>query len=152
MINQEILQRLKDIILPHLKNNNLELVEINYSARNRPLLTLFIDRPEGGVTMEECALMNNIISEALNSANIFNSGYVLEVCSPGIDRPLKEEKDFLRVINRKIICILKEPINAKKEIRGQVKEVDTQTLTLDTDMGKIKIFYRNLIKARQIID
>lgn len=151
MISQEILQQLKEIVLSCLKNNNLELVEINYSGRARLLLTILIDRPEGGVTIGECALMNNIISKAMEAANILNSSYVLEVSSPGVGRPLKASQDFYRAINRKVRCMLVEPISGKKEIEGLVKEADEESVTLDTNTDEIKILYSNIAKAKQII-
>lgn len=152
MINQEILQQLEEIVLSCLKKNNFVLVEMNYSGRNRPLLTMLIDRPEGGITIEECAAMNKIISEALDSANILNSGYILEVSSPGVDRPLKKKDDFSRVINKEVRCFLVEPINAKKEIIGVVREISDEYVTLDYHNGHIKIPYTNITKAKQKID
>lgn len=152
MINQEILEKLKEIVLSCLKKNNLELFEINYYGRGKPQLTILIDRPQGGITIDECAIMNRIISEALDSANILDSSYVLEVSSPGVDRPLKERGDFSRVINKRIRCILLEPISGKKEIEGKVCETNDESVTLDTDSGYIKILYNNITKAKQIVD
>lgn len=152
MIDRETLERLEEIALPCLKAHNLELIEINCHGAKRPLLAILIDRPEGGITIAECTLMNQLISEALDCANVLTSGYVLEVSSPGVGRPLKIKNDFCRVINKKVRCFLTEPIKAKREIEGLVKQVREESVILDTDDGEVEIAFNNLAKAKQIID
>lgn len=152
MIEGGTLERLKEITLSCLKAHNLELIEISCHGAKRPLLAILIDRPEGGITIDECALMNRLISEAFDSADVSNSGYMLEVSSPGIDRPLKVKNDFYHVINKKVRCFLAEPIKAKREIEGLVKEVREELVILDTDDGEMEIAFNNLAKAKQIAD
>jgi len=152
MINQEDLVRLKEIISSCLNGRHLELVEITYDGRRKPVLTMLIDRPEGGVTVEECALANRMVSEALDAAHLLNSGYILEVSSPGVDRPLQEKSDFLRAMNKKVRCFLKEPLAGKGELAGVIKEVSDDGITLSSNEGSLRISYANINKAKQIID
>ena len=152
MVNQEILEKVKEIVSTCLKDKGLELVEMKCHGKNRPVLAILADRREGGITIDECASVNNAMSEALDAADIFDSGYVLEVSSPGVDRPLKEKDDFSRVINKKVRCFFKEPIHNRYEIEGVVKEINDQSVSLDTDDGFMEIPYTGIRKAKQIID
>jgi ribosome maturation factor RimP len=152
MISQEIRQKLKEIVCSCLNQHNLELVEINYSRTARPVLTILIDRPQGGITIGECTLMNNILSEALDSSGILTSGYFLEVSSPGVDRPLKEKSDFSRVIDKKVKCFLREAISAEKEVGGLVVQVDDEFVTLETNNGLLRVPLSSINKAKQVVD
>ena len=152
MINQQILERLREIALECLKRNNLELVQINYSGRQRPVITLLIDRPEGGISIDECALMNKVIGEEWDAADILAGGYILEVSSPGIDWPLVNKSDFLRARNKKVRCFLKEAVSAKREMEGRVLEVNDACIILEADCGPLEIPLHNINKAKQVID
>lgn len=151
MFSQEIIEKVKEIAIPCLKDRGFELVEVKYHGRNRPVLTLLIDRLDGGITIEECALMNNLISRALDAAEMFGAGYVLEMSSPGVDRPLKQKNDFCRVIGRTVKCFFAEPIEGRQELEGSVKAADEGRVTLETAAGSIDIPYGKINKARQVI-
>lgn len=152
MINQEVVESLKGIVSSCLRENNLELVEMSYHGRHNPVLSIFIDRPQGGVTIDECARMNGIIIQLIDSSGILSSGYILEVSSPGIDRPLRKKNDFQRAINREVRCFLKEPVEAKIEIEGVIKVVKDESVILNTVKGEIELPYKIISKARQIVN
>lgn len=152
MIYKEMLNRIKEIAIQCLQQHGLELVEVSCHGKNRPTLRMLIDYPQGGINIEECAAMNDVISRALDETDIFIGGYILEVSSPGVDRPLKNKSDFLRVRNKKVRCFLKEPLDFKTEIEGLVGEAAEDYVTIISPQGNINLAYADITKAKQVID
>jgi len=152
MIPQDFLLKLKEIALSCLQKHSLDLIDIKCAGYTRPTLTIFIDRPEGGITIEECAIMNRQISEEFDASGILATSYILEVCSPGVDRLLKNKNDFSRVINKTVRCYLAQAIGNSKEIEGRVQEVNEECVVFDTEGGFTNVPYGNMIKAQQKIN
>lgn len=135
-----------------LKERNLELVDIIHRYEGSDLvLRILADRPEGGISVGECAQLNRAIGEALEERNILEQGYILEVSSPGLDRPLKAENDFKRCLNRKVRFFLSEHINGKLEWDGQVQKVSEGKVYAQTGKGILEIPLDKINKAKQII-
>lgn len=145
-------EELRGLISPILEAEGLDLVEFNFSrSRGAALLRLLVDRKEGGITVEECAGLNRRIGALLDGQDFIRDRYILEVSSPGLDRPLKERNDFLRCLNRKIWILLKEPLKGNSEIRGAVKAVKEENLEIDCEGLLSKIPISGIIKAKQIL-
>jgi len=151
MFYQDVIEKVKEVAAPLLEERGFELVEVRYHGRNKPVLSLLIDRVGGGVTIDECALMNSLLSDALDKAEVFSTAYILEVSSPGVDRLLKQKNDFSRVTGKKIKCFLSEAIEGKLEIEGIVNAAGDDAVTLETAAGNVDIPYVKINKARQVI-
>ncbi len=96
MDRQAIIAELNSIIADYLKIQGLDLVEIICRYEGRDLvLRIFVDRPQGGITLAECAQLNKYVSNILDEKDILQSRYILEVSSPGLERPLKTKNDLL---------------------------------------------------------
>ena len=109
MAKDALTDRVKDIIAPILGDNQIELVGITYKKEgSRKVLRILADKAEG-ITLEECARMNETISEVLDKADFMEDNYILEVSSPGLDRPLKTKADFLRIRARGYVPIPMNP-------------------------------------------
>lgn len=149
---QEILQDLKLRISPLLEEEGIELIELNFlRARGNLVLKLFVDKKEGGINLADCARLNERISNLLDNLDIIKNRYLLEVSSPGIDRPLKTKNDFLRVKGRKITIFLCETERGKREFSGILKEVDNNFLYLEVNKEIAKIEFEKIISAKQAI-
>jgi ribosome maturation factor RimP len=110
------------------------------------------DRPQGGINLEECARLNNEICRIFDEKDILQARYILEVSSPGLDRPLKIKSDFERCINRKARFFLSEPINSKMELKGIITKVEDDAVYIDIEGETAEIPLIKLTKAKQIID
>ena len=123
-----------DIISSIAQLQNLELVEVKIGIHNKDvLIQVLADRPQGGIGIDECTLLNRSIVEAIDKgAFLSEDGYSLEVSSPGLDRPLVTSKDFLRNIDAEVAVWLKEKVAGKVEHVGIVKSVTEDSLTLLT--------------------
>jgi len=144
-------EELKNIVLPILEDLNLELVELILSRRRSVLLRLLIDRPQGGITIAECALVNRRLTEALDNSLLVTEKYLLEVSSPGLDRPLKSGKDFLRNRGRRVRIFLLEPVNNKMEIEGKVINVGEEAVIIETKNTNLEVPLKVISQGKLIL-
>lgn len=149
---REPAEELKKIILPLLEEEGAEIVELNFiRMRGKSLLKLLVDRKCGGISLGDCSRLNQKIGEALDAADTIKESYVLEVSSPGLDRPLKTKNDFLRCINKKVKFFLCQPVNGKIEINARVDRAEDEAVVVDIEGKTQEIPLSNIIKAKQII-
>lgn len=155
---EELVNTLRSIIAPIVSGGGFGLVEIKYHKSGQEhVICVLADKPNGGITIQECALLNTQIRNVLEQESFLEGNFTLEVCSPGLDRPLVEEKDFLRCVPCKIRVFLKEYLNAgsngnkKKEFEGELVEVLPGAIKLNTSCGVLVIPISNIVKAKQII-
>ncbi len=152
MSREEIIIELENFFKDYLRTQGLDLVEFIYRYEGRNLvLRLLVDKPEGGIILDECAELNNQISRILDEKNLIQDRYILEVFSPGLDRPLKTKNDFSRCINRRVKFFLSEAINGKIEIDGVIKESQGEGVSIETGGGVVLIPFSKINKAKQII-
>jgi ribosome maturation factor RimP len=120
----------------------MEMVDVEFRFENgRWTLRVFIDK-EGGVTIEDCAAVSRDLGNVVEGENIIDCPYVLEVSSPGFDRPLRKEKDFIRSIGRLVKIEMKQPVNKRKNFTGRlthVKDGIARILVNDADLFELPI-------------
>jgi ribosome maturation factor RimP len=152
MESHELAQELKAVIVPLLEREGLEMIEIKYNqTRGASVLTLLVDRHEGGITLGECMHVNRTITAALDSSGIIKEPYALEVSSPGLDRPLINKADFLRCRNRAVRFFLNTAVNGKIEWEGTVTNADDESVAIDASGTAVSIPLMSINKAKQII-
>lgn len=152
MSREERIIELENFFKDYLRTQGLDFVELIYRYEGRNLvLRLLVDKPEGGIILDECAELNNQISRILDEKNLIQDRYILEVFSPGLDRPLKTKNDFSRCINRRVKFFLSEAINGKIEIDGVIKEPQEQGVSIETGGGEVQIPFSKINKAKQIL-
>ena len=153
MDRQTVINELSSIIGEYLKMKELDLVDFIYRYEGRDLfLRIIAEKPEGGITLDECAHLNNELGLILDEKNILQTMYILEVFSPGIDRPLKTKNDFLRCINREVKFFLNESIEGKLELDGIIQKVDAEAVYIGTKDRILAIPISKIGKAKQIIN
>ena len=108
-------------------------------------LRVFIDK-DGGITVDDCAFVSNHLSRLFMVENVDYER--LEVSSPGLDRVLKKEQDFIRFAGHKATLKLRLPENGRKKWVGVIKHFENNTLTLTVDEQDVAIALSNIEKAR----
>lgn len=135
------------------KTLHFELVELVIVRRGRVVhVEAFIDKESGGITIDECSLVNKQLSGYIEEKNLIAEDYVVEVSSPGLDRPLKTKKDFLRVKGFQARFHLNEMLEGKKEYMGVVLEVNDQAVKIENKKMTMEIQYNKIHKAVLILD
>lgn len=133
---EEYEQRTEKLLLPIMEQNHFELVDVEYVKEGSNwYLRAYIDK-EGGITVDDCEVVSRALSELLDKEDFIDDAYILEVSSPGLGRPLKKEKDFLRSIGEEVEIRLFKPLNKKKEYIGLLKAFDKETVTIETQTGE----------------
>lgn len=152
MDNDALRNELRRTVEDFLKTQNLDLVDLIYRYEGRGLvLRVLVDIPEGGISIGDCASLNKALSAFLDEKNILQQNYILEVSSPGLDRPLKTKQDFSRCLNRKARFFLREPIEGKLEHAGIISRVEDETVYVDIGRRIIEIQLSKITKGKQEI-
>ena len=102
-----------------LSGTNFELVDVEYVKERDWYLRVFVDKT-GGIDLDDCQNLSEQLSERLDELDIISGAYILEVSSPGIDRILKKDKDFLREAGKVVDVTLYAPIDGKKIFVGEL--------------------------------
>ena len=137
------------LVRPVVESAGLELVEVTFGAESgRRVLRVTVDR-DGGVDLETISLVSQQVSRALDLED-FSPGrsYALEVSSPGLERPLREPRDFQRKIGERVKVKTAEPATH----RGTLTAVDDEGVTLVTDAGEMRIAYADIVSAKTIFE
>ena len=148
----ELKQQIEEIACDIMAQIRVELVELNLSRRGKRYnIDILADKTSGGITMEELGWLNRKIVASLEQTQIPDLDFSVSVSSPGLDRPLRSEKDFLRVMGRQVKLYLSEPIDGRRELDGIVKEVKDQGVSLSGKTNALVIPLNKINKATQII-
>jgi len=141
-------EKVKELLEPILLYEGIELVEIEVKKQKTGhLLKIFIDK-EGGVKLDDCENVSEQLSRILDVEDIFQWKYVLEVSSPGIDRPLKTQKDFKRCMEKLVNVSIKENEKISRVV-GKVVDVTDSSVVLETEEKKesLEISFEKILKA-----
>ena len=135
-------QRTEELLTPLVEQHQFELVDVEYVKEGGNwYLRAYIDKP-GGITVDDCELVSRAFEETLDREDYISENYIFEVSSPGLDRPLKKEKDFARSIGKDVELKLYKAINKEKEFVGVLAAYDEETVTLEMDDASLMTFDR----------
>lgn len=140
------------LIEPVLEDIGFELVEVEYlSMHGRWILRLYIDR-EGGVSIDDCVDVSRDIGDIIDVKEIIDHEYILEVSSPGLNRPLRKEKDFIKVIGNTIKLKMTQDQNGQKNFKGKLKDYNNRTIYLETEGKLVELPFDDVEKSNLIFD
>ena len=135
-------QKTEELMLPIIESHGFELVDVEYvKEAGTWYLRAYIDKP-GGITVDDCEVVSRAFSDILDEKDYIEDTYIFEVSSPGLDRPLKKEKDFARSIGKDVELKLYKAINKEKEFVGVLAAYDEETVTLEMDDASLMTFDR----------
>jgi len=152
-----VVEAITEIVQPIVERNQFELADIEFIKEGKNwFLRVYIDKPEG-IDLEDCALVSEQISEHMDKINPdpIPQAYFLEVSSPGAERPLKKEEDYINAVGEYIHISLYEPVDGEKTYEGTLKEINDETLILTirikTRVKDIEFNRKIIAKARRAI-
>jgi ribosome maturation factor RimP len=132
--------RTEQLITPIIERMNFELVDVEYVKEGGTwYLRAYIDK-EGGITVNDCEAVAREMNEILDQEDFVEDSYVFEVSSPGLGRPLKKEKDYIRSMGRELEIRTYRAINREKEFYGILKAYDEKTVTIEMEDGQTMTF------------
>ena len=150
---EALLQKIGTTAFPFLEQMNAVLVDLHIVRQGKVLnIQLLADKKEGGITLSECTALNRSIGQALEEAGFINDHYILEVSSPGLDRPLRSQSDFRRVIGRRVHFYLVTSLGTTLEHEGTIKRIEEENIFIEEKAAEIMIPLAQINKAVQIVE
>ncbi len=149
---ESLLKEIALLIEPVLAEMGIDLVDMEYrSGQGRRVLRIYADRPTG-INLDDCAMVSREIGNLLDVKDLLQQHYVLEVSSPGLNRPLKREKDFLRAIGQKIKVKTAVPLKGRKNFSGILQSFENGMLQLKLDDTVVQIPEESVKMANLVFD
>lgn len=138
----KVSEQVFELVAPIAESFGLEVIEVLYEKKYDGMnLTIVIDK-DGGVTINDCEALHRAIDQPLDELDPIDCAYTLNVSSPGIDRPLKTERDYKRNLNKKISVKLYKAVDSKKTFVGILTAYDDETFTITTKKGQTITFVK----------
>ena len=149
MDTRRIEERIREILIPVLDQLGLELVEITLRVEGgRWILRVTIDR-EDGVQVHHCTAVSREVSVHLDVEDLIPVKYYLEVSSPGLDRPLKDESDFVRFTGRLVKIKTNRSVAGRKKISGTIEGIEDGVVrVLLEDDIRLEVPVQDITSAR----
>ncbi|MCD5405514.1 MAG: ribosome maturation factor RimP [Desulfotomaculum sp.] len=153
MVNKRnIVARVEELAQPIAIAIGLEIVDVEYVKEgSKWYLRVFIDKP-GGVSLDDCQELSTALSDILDAQDLISHSYMLEVSSPGIERPLKKPEDYKRFIGKKVLIRTYTPLDGRKKFTGQLLGFDNGEIQLEVDNKRILIPLEKVSKANLSVE
>jgi ribosome maturation factor RimP len=136
--------QIEAVVTPVLRDHGLELVDLEWRPlRPRGILRLYVDKP-GGVGIRDCEQASREIGDVLDAAAVIEGGYDLEVSSPGLERPLRKDREFRWAVGKRVCCWLA----GGEEVRGRLLAAAPGGLVLERDGERLELERARVTKAR----
>ena len=152
MAKISIVESIIEMVEPVINDEALDLVDVEYKKLGKTwTLRIFIDSDQG-VTVDDCQKVSRQVGDMIEIDDLISNPFVLEVSSPGLDRPLKKEKDFLRFKNKAVQVKTFSPMENRKIFLGTIQDCKNKILFLDEEGVSIEISLDKISKAKPIIE
>lgn len=129
-------QKIATLIRQVVESEELELVDIEYKSGRKSLLRIFISKI-GGVTLSDCKKISLLLGELIDTQNLIEEKYLMEVSSPGLDRPLKNKEDYQRNVGNLVKIFLCTPLEDNKTFVGWIISAHDEKIILKEKSGLI---------------
>jgi ribosome maturation factor RimP len=151
-LRKEVQRRVEEIADSLLKDEGLELVDLEYRREGRRwVLRLFIDK-EGGVTVEDCATVSRELADILDAKDAIPEAYVLEVSSPGLNRRVRKRRDFFRFAGRKVEVRLAALQDGRRKIVGTILGVEGEAVVVAAPEATYTIALEDIARATLVYE
>lgn len=144
-------KRLAVVVQPLIEGLGYELVRLRYMGGKKPTLQIMADKPDGGIEVDDCALVSRTVSAALDVEDPIEGKYTLEVSSPGIDRPMTRIKDFERWDGHEAKLETAELIEGRKRFKGVLAGVQDGEVLIEIEEGTIGLQFEWLTDAKLVL-
>lgn len=141
----EILESIERHVTPALAAENVELVDLTYQkGPSGWTLCFYLDKP-GGITLDDCSQWSDRLGTLIDESNLIERSYVLEVSSPGLDRPLRKTADFQKYAGQRVDVKLYAALNGQKNFHGELLGGDDESIRLKLEDARDVILPRSQV-------
>ena len=146
-------ERVETLVTKPIENLGYQLYDVQYAKEGKDyFLRIFIESPEGQISLEDCEKVNNEIDELLDSADYIKEQYFLEVSSTGVEKIIRKEKHLQENIDQYVTVNLFKPVEGGKEFIGMLKRFDDETIYLDVNSEVIELERKNISLIKKYYD
>ena len=146
----DITVRVEDCVREIVEAEGVELLHVDYWPKgDSPVLRVYIDKP-GGVNLSDCEKVSKHVSVVLDVEDLISQQYVLEVSSPGLERPLFKKSDYELYLDREVRLTTIEKIQSRKSFKGYIRRISGDTLDLECEDHKYEIPFE-MIKGAKLV-
>lgn len=144
--------QIEALIAPGIEALGYELVRVIMLGNQRPTLQIMVERVDGAhMTVDDCAAVSKAVSAILDVEDPIDSNYLLEVSSPGLDRPLTRLKDFDRFAGNETKVELDPPVDGRRRFRGMLLGTEEDTILLRVDDEEMRLPFASVRKAKLVL-
>jgi len=144
--------KLTELVQPLVADLGYEFVGLEYSSNPKnPALVIYIDKPEG-IAVEDCEQTSREVAALLDVEDPIAGHYVLEVSSPGMDRPLFTVRQFEQFIGEQVQLTLFAPQEGRRKFKGRILGVQEEQILIEQDGKEVILKHGNIAKARLVPD
>ena len=148
----KVTEKAFQIVEPLVESMGYDLVDLEYLVEHgRWILRIFADKAEG-ITVDDCAAISSELGALLDIKDLFQHPYVLEVSSPGLNRRLRREKDFLQAKGKRIQVRMTAAVNGRRNFTGFLKGVQNGRIELQLEKGEAALNIQDVEKAHLIFE
>jgi len=152
-MRQTYRQKVIDLVEPVIESELMELIDIEcLKMKSRWVVRIYIDK-ENGITLDDCAEISNSVGDLLDIHDIPPGPYTLEISSPGLNRPLLKDKDFLKYRGSRVTVQVKKILSGKRKFCGKltdfIQEGENKTLIVD-EGGKLYHIPREIVSKANL--
>ena len=151
MDNKKLVELITEMAEPIVKEHGLELVDVEYIREKDWFLRIYINKP-GGIDIDDCSVVSSKLTKVLDERDPIKEKYYLEVSSPGIDRPLKKDKDFQNNYGKMVDVQLFAPLDGKKEFVGVLSSHSDMLIRLIVEEKEIELERKAVASIRPHIE
>ena len=144
-------KRLAEIVTPMIEGLGFELVRLRFMGGKKPSVQVMAERPEGGIEVDDCALISRNISAVLDVEDPIEGAYALEVSSHGIDRPLTRMKDFERWAGYEAKLETLDLIDGQKRFKGPLAGTEGDEVLIEIEQGTIGLKFDWRAEAKLVL-
>ncbi len=144
-------RRLAEVVAPVIEDLGFELVRVRYQGGRTPVVQIMADRPEGGIEVDDCAVISTAVSAHLDVEDPIEDAYDLEVSSPGIDRPLTRLKDFDLWAGYVAKIETADLIDGRRRFKGTLAGTEGSEILIEIEEGTIGLQFDWLSDAKLVL-
>ncbi len=145
----EITRKAWEFFEPELAGLGYELIEVEFARQDAArVLRVYIDKDGGGITLDDCTAASQLLSPLLDANDFVGSEYLLEVSSPGFDRPVRKPEHFVRYAGEPVKLLTHAPVAGRSRFTGTLLGYEDGLVLLEVDGQSLSIHSENVKKAK----
>jgi ribosome maturation factor RimP len=147
-MDSSVIGRVWRAVDPLVTSHGMEIVDIDYRREGQGnVLRFYLDRPEGGVTIDELSTMSRRLGDVIEVGELVPGSYTLEVSSPGINRRLRQPDHFRRYLGKRVQVRTVEPVEGKRSFTGVLRAVQPDGFVCAVGESERFVAFDNLAQA-----